>query len=145
MVLLWSLYSMIMVWFYTTNLRGNLISKEYEKVIKTYDDVLNLDESVPVYLPNTIGTLEFQNPTLIKIIERARKSGTIIDLTAPAALSTAIKSVYHDGGIAYGSYETTLYHVFVEEVRNLEGLLNRSLFENVLIQRYGYHNILDNY
>ena len=50
---LWFIFGMMMIFFYTTNLRGNLIAKTYEKEIKTFQQILDRDENIPVVIPTS--------------------------------------------------------------------------------------------
>lgn len=52
LVLLWSVFSLIIVLAYSCNLRANLIAKDYEAPIKTHQDVLDRGENI--YLPSAV-------------------------------------------------------------------------------------------
>lgn len=40
-ILLWSIFSMLLIFFYTCNLRAMLIAREYERPMETLQDVLD--------------------------------------------------------------------------------------------------------
>ena len=49
MVLAWSIFTMVVLFSYTGNLRANMIRKEYEKPVKVHQDVL--DRGTRVHIP----------------------------------------------------------------------------------------------
>ena len=48
----WSMYTMVFIMAYSCNLRANLISKEFEKPIKTHQDVL--DRGADIFIPKEV-------------------------------------------------------------------------------------------
>lgn len=52
----WAGFSMFVVFFYSSNLRAKLISKEYEKGIDTSKDVL--ERGADVYIPKILSKFE---------------------------------------------------------------------------------------
>lgn len=55
-VLLWSLFSMMIIHFFVSTLRTNLIAKTYEKPVDTNEDVLARDQKI--YIPSFMGRFE---------------------------------------------------------------------------------------
>lgn len=56
MTLVWSLFTTVIVLAYSSNLRANLISKVYEKPIRTHQDVL--DRGTDIYIPQEVQVIK---------------------------------------------------------------------------------------
>lgn len=125
LTLLWSFYTMVLIFAYQCNLRANLVNPVYEKAVKTHQDVLDRDQNIYGYVQmKTI----FFNPAyrseglVNDILERSERSPNAGVYDANAQVGPpefVIRDVMDNGALYFLALDQIKYQYTFNKVRYL--------------------------